>query len=123
MNILKSNNFIFLFLFFFLFRAIPMAYGSSQARGQIENASTSLHRPTAMQDTSCVCNPHHSSWQCQILDPLSEARDQKHVLMNTSWVCFFCATTGTPRILKRETLSQETKSQQINKRYKDQPSE
>ena len=29
---------------------------------------------TAMQDPSHVCNLHHSSWQYQILNPLSEAR-------------------------------------------------
>ena len=27
---------------------------------------------------------HHSSWQRQILNPLSEARDRTHVLMGTS---------------------------------------
>ena len=30
---------------------------------------------TAMQDPSCVCNLHHSSWQHQILNPLNEARN------------------------------------------------
>ena len=30
---------------------------------------------TAMQDPSHVCNLHHSSRQCGILNPLSEARD------------------------------------------------
>ena len=41
---------------------------------------------TAMQDPSHVCNLYHSSWQCWILNPLSEARDQTSVLMDTSWV-------------------------------------
>ena len=36
---------------------------------------------TSMQDPSCMCNLHHSSWQCQILNPLSEAKDQTHILM------------------------------------------
>ena len=31
---------------------------------------------TAMRDLSHVCNLHHSSWQYQILNPLSKARDQ-----------------------------------------------
>ena len=51
---------------------------------------------TATQDPSCVCNLHHSSWQHRIRDPMSEARDRNHTLMETSWVCFCCATTGTP---------------------------
>ena len=30
---------------------------------------------TAMQDLSCICDLHHSSQECQILNPLSKARD------------------------------------------------
>ena len=33
----------------------------------------------ATQDLSCVCDLHHSSQQHQILNPLSEARDQTTV--------------------------------------------
>ena len=29
---------------------------------------------------------HHSSQQCQIINPAIKARDQTHILMNTSWV-------------------------------------
>ena len=36
---------------------------------------------TATQDLSQVFDLYHSSWECQILDPLSEARDQTHNLM------------------------------------------
>ena len=39
---------------------------------------------TAMQDPSCICDLHHSSWQRQILHPLSEARDRTCVLMDTN---------------------------------------
>ena len=31
--------------------------------------------PTASRDLSLVCNLHHSSQQCRILNPLGEARD------------------------------------------------
>ena len=41
---------------------------------------------TAMQDPDCICDLHHSSGQCRILDPLSEARDRTCVLMDTSQV-------------------------------------
>ena len=33
-----------------------------------------------------VCDLHHSSWQHQIPNPLSKARDRTCVLMDTSWV-------------------------------------
>ena len=56
-------------------------------------------RATAMQDPSCDCNLHHSSWQCQILNSLSEARDQTCNLMLPSQICFCCTMMGTPRKL------------------------
>ena len=39
----SMDNFFFFFFFFCLFRAIPMAYGGSQARGRIEAIMASLH--------------------------------------------------------------------------------
>ena len=42
---------------------------------------------------------HHSSRQHQIPDPLSKARDQTRTLMDTSCICFCCATTGSPPFL------------------------
>ena len=41
---------------------------------------------TSLPDPSCICNLHCSLRQCQILNPRSEARDQSHILMDTSWV-------------------------------------
>ena len=38
---------------------------------------------TAMQDVSPVFELHCSLWQCQVLNPLNEARDQTHVLTDT----------------------------------------
>ena len=38
----------------------------------------------AMQDLSQGCNLHHSSQQHQILNPMSEARDQPCNLMDAS---------------------------------------
>ena len=54
---------------------------------------------TATEDLSCVCNQHHSSRQCWILNQLSEARDQTCILMYTSQICFCCTTTGMPIFL------------------------
>jgi len=43
---------------------------------------------TATWDPSPVCDLHHSSGQCQILNPPNKARDQTHILKDTSRVCF-----------------------------------
>jgi len=50
---------------------------------------------TETQDLSHICNLHHSSCQCQIPNPLSEAGDQTCILMVISQVHFFWATKGT----------------------------
>ena len=41
---------------------------------------------TAMWDPSRICDPHHSSRQCRILNPLSGARCQIQILIDTSWI-------------------------------------
>ena len=41
---------------------------------------------TARQDPSHVCDPHLSSWQCWILNPLSKARDRIFVFMDASQI-------------------------------------
>ena len=51
---------------------------------------------TAMRDMSGVCDLHHSSRQCQVLNLLSEARDWTYNLMVSSWICFCCAIMGIP---------------------------
>ena len=76
--------------------ASPTAYGSSQARGRIRATPAGLPTATATQDLSCVCNLHHSSRRCLILNPLSEAGDQTCNLMVISQIRFLCATVGTP---------------------------
>ena len=53
---------------------------------------------TATRVLSHVCDLHRSSWQCRIPDSLSEARDQAHILRDTSQISFRCATKGTPLI-------------------------
>ena len=53
-------------------------------------------RATATPDPSHILDLHHSSWQCRIPNPLSEARDRTCNLMVPSQMCFCCAMTGTP---------------------------
>ena len=43
---------------------------------------------TATWDPSYVCDVHHSSLQCWILNLLRKARDQTCILMDTSWICY-----------------------------------
>ena len=49
----------------------------------------------ATQDLSLICDLQHSSWQCQILNPLCKARDRTCILMDTSQIPFCWSTTGT----------------------------
>ena len=51
--------------------AAPVAYGSSQARGQIRAAAAGI----AMQDLGLISTYTVALQQCQILNPLSEVRD------------------------------------------------
>ena len=52
---------------------------------------------TAISDLSRVCDLCHSSRRCQILNPLSEARDGIHILMDTRQVHNPLCHKGTPR--------------------------
>ena len=50
----------------------------------VESVLQLLAYTTAMQDPSYNCNLYHSSWQHQILNPLSKAKDQTQVFMDPS---------------------------------------
>ena len=87
-----------------------MAYGGSHARVRIgavaaglchsySNVGSEPRLPPTPQLTA------HSSWQCRILSPLSEARDRTHNLMVPSWVHFCCATLGTPDLSVFKSVS------------------
>ena len=55
-------------------------------RVQSELQLLAYARATAMQDPSHICSLHNTSWQCWILNPLSEAREQTRILMDASQV-------------------------------------
>ena len=63
-----------------------MAYGGSRLGVESELQLPAYATATAMQDPSGICDLHHSSPQRQILNRLSEARDQTRNLMDTSRV-------------------------------------
>ena len=87
---------LFYFFYFFLLGAPPVAYEVPRLGVKSELQLPGYATVIAMRDPSHVCDLHHSSQQCQILDLLSKPRDQTHNLMVSSR--FHCATTGTPTI-------------------------
>ena len=78
------------------FRAPSMAYRNSQARGWIGAAAATLHHSHSIVGSERNLQSTPQPRQCQILNPLREARDQTHVLMDTRWVHYCWATIGTP---------------------------
>ena len=87
----------FPFFFFLVFRALPKAYGSSQARGRIGAVPASLHHSLSNARSKPCLWP--TPQLTAILDPLSEARDWNHILMDTSQDHYHWATTGTSHSL------------------------
>ena len=81
---------------FFLFRAAPTAMEIPRLGVQSELQPPAYTTAPATPDLSHICHLHHSLWQCWILNPLSEARDQTHNLMVPSRIRFPCAPRGTP---------------------------
>ena len=83
------------FLFFLLMTA-PVAFGNSQARGWIRVVAAC--RPTPQQRQIWAVSATYASAcsNTRSLTPLSKARDQTCILMDTSWVCYHWATAGTP---------------------------
>ena len=60
------------FLVFCLFRAAPVAYGVPRLGVESELELPAYTTTSATWDPSHVCNLHHSSWECWILNPLIE---------------------------------------------------
>ena len=72
--------------FFFVFLGLHLQHMEVPRLGvELELLPPSYARVTATQDPSHVCNPHHSSWPCQILNPLNEASERTRFLMDTNW--------------------------------------
>ena len=102
----------YVFFFFFFLGPHPWHRVGVKLKLQLLAYATA----TAMQDPSC--HLHHSSWQCRILNPLSEARDQTCNLMVTSQIHFCYATTGTPIVIsldlkgiRKRSLASQVKEQ------------
>ena len=71
-----SLYFLFFLSFFFFFSRHEHLWHMEVPRlgVMLELQLLAYTTATATQDLSRVCDLHHSSWQCQILNPLSGAR-------------------------------------------------
>ena len=99
------QNLLLLFFFFFFFLCVcvcvcvcvcPHPWHMEVPRLGVESE---LQLPayataTAMPDPNHICNLNSNSQQCWILNLLSKARDQAHVLMDTSRIRYLWATRG-----------------------------
>ena len=98
---LYSQNLIFsldllhlVFFFFFFFWSFVllglqlwhMEVPRLGVQSEMQLPSSTTATAIAMRDRSRFCDLHHSSRQCQILNPLSKARDRTRNLMVTRWV-------------------------------------
>ena len=71
-----------------------MAYRNSQTRGRIRAVAAGLYHSTATPDPSQIGNLCCSLQQCQILNPLSEARDLTCILMDTGGILILLSHNG-----------------------------
>ena len=70
------ENIFFGFFFFLTLHVQHMEIFRLGVKSELPAYATA----TAMQDLSHICNLHHSSQQCWMLNPLSKARDWTHNL-------------------------------------------
>ena len=85
--------------FFGLFRAAPMSHMEVLRLGvesEFQLPAYATATATAMRDLSHVCDLHHNSWQCWILNSPSEARDLTHNLVVPGQIHFCYTTMETP---------------------------
>ena len=87
-------GFLFLFLSFFFLG--PYSWHMDVPMLGVESELQLPAYTTATPDPRWICNLHHRSRQCWILNPLSQAGDQTCNLMVPSQIRIHCATTGTP---------------------------
>ena len=80
------TRFLCLFLFLSFFGTHPRHIEVPGPGVESELQLPAYTSATATQNLSHVCKIHHSSGQCQILNPLSAARERTCILMDTSQV-------------------------------------
>ena len=97
---------------FFLFVFVSGFLGPHPWRMEVPRlrVQSELQRPayttaTATRDPRPVCDLHHSSWQRQLFNSLSEVMDWTFNLMVPRWIRFCCATMGTLALAVLKTTS------------------
>ena len=73
---------------FCLFRATLCHMEVPRLRVELELPSLAYTTASATWDLSHICDLHHRSQQCWILNPLSEAGDQTCILMDADQIRF-----------------------------------
>ena len=97
-----ARLFYFYFLFYYFYFCFFFGGGTPwhmevpRLRAESDLWLLACATATATPDLSQVCDLHHSSWQCRILNPMSEARDRTLIFMFPSQIRFCCPKTGTP---------------------------
>ena len=91
-QVLTSNVTFYLFYFYFYFIYFFVFLGPYLWPMEVPRLGTEQELQllaytiaTVMPELSHICDLHHSSQQCWILNPLSKSRDRTHVLVDASW--------------------------------------
>ena len=100
--------FFFFFFFFLLFRAAIKAHEVPRLGIKLEMQLPAYTTAIATLDPTHIFNLYCSSRQHWILNPLSKARVQTCIFMDTSQVHFHWATMGTPISFFNQNLTFKT---------------
>ena len=73
-----------------------MAYAGSQARGPIGAAAAILHHSHSNTGSEAHLRPTPQLTATPDPQPIEFGQGSNHILMDTSWIHFCCAATGTP---------------------------
>ena len=83
---------ILFFFFFFVFLGLHPQHTEVPRLGvELEVYPLAYTTVTEMPDLSHICDLHYSSWQFQVLNPVSKDRDQTFILMDTMQIHFHWA--------------------------------
>ena len=83
----QNKKALIYFVCLFVFQGNNHMYISRIGVESSQSFSCLLTPVTAIRDWSHICDLHHNSQKCQVLNPLGKARDQTWVLMDTTCVC------------------------------------